>query len=94
MRLPFRELTADRFAILNAIFETASGELKGHVQWFEHGSKTFLQELAGPQELYLTEECDTIPVASFLDTVNLHVPTTQQNPEVGKQLPPRSYFVR
>ncbi|KAH8119729.1 S-adenosyl-L-methionine-dependent methyltransferase [Phellopilus nigrolimitatus] len=37
-----------------------------HVQWFEHGCKTILEELAHPQELYLTSLCDDIPLAAVL----------------------------
>ncbi|THH10396.1 hypothetical protein EW145_g1368 [Phellinidium pouzarii] len=37
-----------------------------HVQWFQHGCKTILDELAHPQELFLTDLCNDIPLASIL----------------------------
>lgn len=36
-----------------------------HAQWFEHGSKTQLQETAHPQALYFVQECDNNPAASI-----------------------------
>ncbi|KAI0324519.1 S-adenosyl-L-methionine-dependent methyltransferase [Cubamyces sp. BRFM 1775] len=37
-----------------------------HVQWYEHGSKTFLQEICDPNELYLWPTCSPICVKNVL----------------------------
>ncbi|KLO20160.1 S-adenosyl-L-methionine-dependent methyltransferase [Schizopora paradoxa] len=37
-----------------------------HGQWFEHGSQTVLEELAHPQELFLTNLCDDIKLSAIL----------------------------
>lgn len=34
-----------------------------HVQWFHHGCQTILQELANPQELYLSPSCGEVELA-------------------------------
>ncbi|EEB91983.1 hypothetical protein MPER_09571, partial [Moniliophthora perniciosa FA553] len=36
-----------------------------HGQWFQHGSRTILQEVAHTRSLYLTDQCDDNPVASI-----------------------------
>ena len=33
-----------------------------HVQWFDHASNTFLDNIANPRELFLTPLCDTLPL--------------------------------
>lgn len=43
-----------------------SDDNTAHVRWFQHGCQTFLQELAHPQELFLTPLCDDIPLISIL----------------------------
>lgn len=39
---------------------------KAHVQWFYHGCKTVLEELAHPQELFLSDECQSIDLKQIL----------------------------
>ncbi|KAF9225292.1 S-adenosyl-L-methionine-dependent methyltransferase [Gyrodon lividus] len=43
-----------------------------HVQWFEHSSRTFLEQLGHPQELFLTERCDTVRLNSIIGRVEVH----------------------
>ncbi|KIL00792.1 hypothetical protein PAXRUDRAFT_29521 [Paxillus rubicundulus Ve08.2h10] len=43
-----------------------------HVQWFQHSSRTFLERLGHPQELYLTEQCDTLPLNMIIGRVEVH----------------------
>jgi DNA (cytosine-5)-methyltransferase 1 len=43
-----------------------------HVQWFNHGSKTFLGELANPQELFLADHCDTVKFNDIVAKVEVH----------------------
>lgn len=38
-----------------------------HAQWFEHGSRTVLEEFAHPQELFLTNLCDDCHLSSVLE---------------------------
>ena len=41
-------------------------EPTAHVQWYEHGSKTILQEIAHPYGLFALTECADIPIGSIL----------------------------
>ncbi|THG98216.1 hypothetical protein EW026_g3934 [Hermanssonia centrifuga] len=41
-----------------------------HIQWFEHASKTLLQEIHDPQELFMTEICDTLELRLIVGKVN------------------------
>lgn len=43
-----------------------------HVQWFEHASKTVLQEISDPQELFLTELCDSVEISLVVDKADVH----------------------
>lgn len=40
-----------------------------HVQWFDHASNTFLDDIADPRELFLTPLCDTLPLITLCGTV-------------------------
>ena len=41
-----------------------------HGQWFEHSSKTILQEAEDPNELFLTNVCeDALPLGSIFQKV-------------------------
>ncbi|KAF8495303.1 hypothetical protein JB92DRAFT_2993870 [Gautieria morchelliformis] len=51
--------------------KTASSKMRtteptAHVQWYEHGSRTILQETAHPYGLYSLAECTDIPLGSIL----------------------------
>lgn len=53
-----------------------------HVQWFEHSSKTLLQEMAHPLELFALYECDDIAVGAVLGLVDVVNPdSTDLNPD-------------
>lgn len=41
-------------------------EPTAHVRWYEHGSRTILQETAHPYGLFALAECADIPVGSIL----------------------------
>lgn len=43
-----------------------------HVQWFEHSSKTILQELGHSQELFLVNQCDTQALRHIIGKVITH----------------------
>ncbi|KAF8633579.1 hypothetical protein AX15_001372 [Amanita polypyramis BW_CC] len=43
-----------------------------HVQWLEHGSQIFLEELAHPQELFLNDLCGHIKMQSIVGKVVVH----------------------
>ncbi|KAH7927250.1 S-adenosyl-L-methionine-dependent methyltransferase [Leucogyrophana mollusca] len=43
-----------------------------HAQWFEHSSKTAMQEINDPQELFLTDICSTIDFTLVVDRVMVH----------------------
>ncbi|KAH9984055.1 S-adenosyl-L-methionine-dependent methyltransferase, partial [Russula compacta] len=40
-----------------------------HVQWFDHASNTFLDDIADPRELFLTPLCDTLPLITLCGAV-------------------------
>ena len=40
-----------------------------HVHWLEHSSKTYLEEMSDPRELFMTQVCDDIPFADVLGRV-------------------------
>lgn len=58
-----------------------------HVQWFEHSSKTLLQEMAHPLELFALYECDDIAVGSVLGLVDV------AHPDLNN-LDPNGYYCR
>ncbi|KAH6916709.1 S-adenosyl-L-methionine-dependent methyltransferase [Coprinopsis sp. MPI-PUGE-AT-0042] len=60
-----------------------------HVQWFEHASATLLQELADPQELFLTDMHDDKSWAEILAKVTVH-----WDPAPDAQIPPADFFCR
>jgi DNA (cytosine-5)-methyltransferase 1 len=45
---------------------------KVHVQWLNHSSKTILQEIHDPQELFLQHLCHDIPMKSVIAPVRIH----------------------
>ncbi|KAG9313921.1 S-adenosyl-L-methionine-dependent methyltransferase [Chiua virens] len=56
--LPPSDTLADHFWFAR-IIQIHEGDETVHVQWFEHSSKTLLQELGNTRELFLTNTCDT-----------------------------------
>ena len=60
-----------------------------HVQWFEHSSKTILQELANPQELFLCHLCGDIKLRdiNIAGKVIVH-----QTPRKSIALMPEEFF--
>jgi len=40
-----------------------------HLQWFDHVSNTFLDNMADPRELFLTPLCDTLPLITLCGTI-------------------------
>ncbi|KAK7063908.1 mitogen-activated protein kinase [Favolaschia claudopus] len=59
-----------------------------HLQWLEHGSQIILQEMAHPQELFITMLCEDQPIRFISGKLSVVFP------EQGKQLPKEKYFVR
>lgn len=47
-------------------------EHEAHIQWLEHGSQIFLDELAHPQELFLHGDCGHIPLRTIVSKVVVH----------------------
>ena len=47
-------------------------EPRAHVQWLEHGSQIFLEEMAHPQELFLNDLCGNIPIRLIIGKVVVH----------------------
>ena len=42
-----------------------------HVQWLDHASNTFLDDIADQRELFLTPLCDTLPLINLCGTVHV-----------------------
>ncbi|KIY50822.1 S-adenosyl-L-methionine-dependent methyltransferase [Fistulina hepatica ATCC 64428] len=42
-----------------------------HGQWFEHGARTFLGEMAHSTSLFLLESCDDIPIGSIFKKIHV-----------------------
>jgi len=40
-----------------------------HVQWFDHASNTFLDDIADLRKLFFTPLCDTLPLITLCSTV-------------------------
>lgn len=43
-----------------------------HIQYYQHSSKTLLQEISDPQELFLTQTDWTIPLHQILARIEVH----------------------
>ncbi|KFY29605.1 hypothetical protein V494_08624 [Pseudogymnoascus sp. VKM F-4513 (FW-928)] len=59
------------FARIVNIFANKKGEPMAHVRWFSHGGDTFLDETAGPKELFLLDRCDDIEMSTIAGKVNV-----------------------
>ena len=55
-----------------------------HVQWFWHAATTAIEEVSDPQELFLSELCDTVKLQTIVGKVTLHCmnPGTETNPQI------------
>lgn len=62
-----------------------------HIQWLEHGCKTFLEELGHPQELFYCNTCTSIPFQQVIGKVQVReVARGQSTPT----LEPHEFFVK
>ncbi|KAI5117478.1 hypothetical protein M0805_007182 [Coniferiporia weirii] len=53
-------------------FFAESAEISFHGRWFQHGSQTVLAETANPQGLFLLDLCDSNPVSSIIQKIQVH----------------------
>ena len=58
--------TACRFS---RIVHINSKDERVHVQWFDHASNTFLDNIADPCKLFLTPLCNTLPLITLCGTI-------------------------
>ena len=78
-----------RFARIHRLFTTYDQTLHpptrhwAHVQWFDHGTMTDLGEMAAPNELFETYNCNNIGLASIKQLITLQMVKC----ESGKILP-------
>ncbi|KDQ61172.1 hypothetical protein JAAARDRAFT_173758 [Jaapia argillacea MUCL 33604] len=56
------------FGRIRYFFEDDDG-MQFHVQWYQHGSQTLLQELAHVNSLFLIDECQDLPLDSIYSKV-------------------------
>jgi DNA (cytosine-5)-methyltransferase 1 len=52
------------------------------VQWLSHGSTTHLQEICDPQELFLTDLCDSIDLRTIAGKATVHRCATLPTPVI------------
>ncbi|TDL19401.1 S-adenosyl-L-methionine-dependent methyltransferase [Rickenella mellea] len=48
------------------IISIRSDDCSAHVQWFQHGKMTMLEELAHPQELFITDICQDVKLSTVV----------------------------
>lgn len=69
--LPCSDLILFRFGLI-CYFLEEKGQKFAHICWYQHGSQTLLQECAHPNSLFITDECDDIPLESIYSQCNLY----------------------
>ncbi|KAK0208944.1 S-adenosyl-L-methionine-dependent methyltransferase [Desarmillaria ectypa] len=62
---------AQYFWFARVLFIDFESEI-AHVLWYDHGSNTVLEELAHPQELFVLDQCTSIPLLSICGTIKVH----------------------
>ncbi|KAL4067275.1 S-adenosyl-L-methionine-dependent methyltransferase [Scleroderma yunnanense] len=65
------DILADYFWFARIVYIDGDDETV-HVQWFDHSSKTIVEQLGHPQELFLTTHCDTVGVNLIIGRVEAH----------------------
>lgn len=69
------------------------GQKVFHGQWYQHGSKTFLQETANAQSLFLIDECEPdIPLASIYQRCNLRELSMDEDEPTDETSPHENNF--
>jgi DNA (cytosine-5)-methyltransferase 1 len=61
---------ADFFWFARIIYFTVDAR-QAHLQWLEHGSQIILQEMADPQELFLTMLCEDQPIGLIANKISV-----------------------
>ncbi|KAF9469584.1 S-adenosyl-L-methionine-dependent methyltransferase [Collybia nuda] len=88
--VPLKSAVADYFWFAKIIYIDAEIG-KAHVHWLEHGSNTFLGELAHPQELFYDDTCTHVVFELIVGKVNVHEVTQgRAQPAIG----PDDFFVK
>ncbi|KAF9486388.1 S-adenosyl-L-methionine-dependent methyltransferase [Pholiota conissans] len=70
-QLPESAKVYDYFWFAQIMYFVVANQV-AHIRWFNHGSKTFLGELANPQELFLADHCDKIKLRDIIAKVTVH----------------------
>ncbi|EPQ59985.1 S-adenosyl-L-methionine-dependent methyltransferase [Gloeophyllum trabeum ATCC 11539] len=75
------------FAVLVHVYEDRD---QIHVRWFHHSSKTLMVEIADPQEIFLTDICDDIPLSIIAGKATVHYVSRDEQglkskPDIGFQ---------
>ncbi|KIM70040.1 hypothetical protein SCLCIDRAFT_12660 [Scleroderma citrinum Foug A] len=81
---------ADYFWLAKIIYIDGEDEMV-HVQWFDHSSKTIMEQLGQPQELFLTMHCDTVAVKTIIGKVEAHYIAPGQS---LAEVKPHDFFYR
>ncbi|EGO05372.1 hypothetical protein SERLA73DRAFT_68986 [Serpula lacrymans var. lacrymans S7.3] len=71
--IPPKAHLADFFWFAKIIYLDGEHETM-HVLWFEHSTKTVLQEISDPQELFLTDICNSLAFSLIVGKVTVHFP--------------------
>lgn len=72
------------FGIIRALCKDPEQGYLCHLQWFEHASKTVLQEMAHSRGLFLLMECEDVPVATIFRRVHVDLYIRGEEPEDDK----------
>ncbi|KAI0686823.1 hypothetical protein BC835DRAFT_1309374 [Cytidiella melzeri] len=70
-QIPLQHSIADYFWFGRILYINSHDET-AHVQYFEHASKTLLQEIHEPSELFLTQTCGSIELKTILRKCTCH----------------------
>lgn len=55
-----------------------------HIEWFEHSTKTAMEQLGHPQELFLTNLCSTVELDLIVGKVSAqYIDPSKEMPIVG-----------
>ncbi|KAH9486450.1 DNA (cytosine-5)-methyltransferase 1 [Psilocybe cubensis] len=79
---PDKSSRVDHFFWFAKIIYIMAESHQVHVQWFNHGSQTILNELAHPQELFLSDLCGHDTVNHIVAKVTVHYLPNEVDPKV------------
>nr|ANR76343.1 DNA methyltransferase [Ganoderma lucidum] len=90
-QVPDQAVVADYFWFGKIIYIDQQRKT-AHVQWYEHSSKTYLEDVSNSQELFLCPQlCGTVTLSSVVGRAIVH---HEYSPASGEMIDPLHYFCR